>query len=182
MNTSGEPTPASLHQWRFMRRIHWLTAVLVLPQLTLGLCAITVPDTGARDVIARTHVLVGIALVALTAVRVAVRVRHGRLRRDPELVPAWAVPVERVVLAALLVTLLAGVASWLTADTGPAPWGIVAADIDRDRFVHLVHRAAVWVLLAAVAAHALAGIVIDANRRVRDHELALARRAAGDQQ
>lgn len=178
MTTTDAPTPASLHQWRYMRRIHWWTAAVVLPQLTLGLCAITVPDTGARDVIARTHVLVGIVLVALTVVRVTVRVRHGRLRRDPDLVPAWAVPVERVVLAALLVTLLAGVASWLTAATGPAPWGIVAADIDRERLVHLVHRIAVWVLLVAVAAHALAGIVIDANRRVRDHELALVRRAA----
>ncbi len=167
---------SSLHQWRTMRRIHWATAAIVAPQLTLGLCAVTVPDIGARDVIARTHVLVGLALAAVTLVRVGVRIRHGRLRRDPELVPAWAVPVEWVVLVAFVVTLAAGLASWLTADTALAPWSVVAADIARSRPIHLVHRLSVWVLLAAVAAHALAGLIVDSARRVRDHERALAGR------
>ena len=90
-----------------LRRLHWLTAVLILAAYLLieqrGLFA---RGTPARAAMVQSHFWVGLLVFALTAWRVLVRRRGGLPVVTPAL-PAWQGGLSRVLHLALYAFLLA---------------------------------------------------------------------------
>jgi cytochrome b561 len=102
-----------------LRLAHWLSAVLVVVALGLGTCMVAlVHNPGERFELTQTHKSIGIAILALTVLRLCLR----GLTRAPKPEPAarpllFAAKAAHVALYALL--LLMPLSGWLMATTTP---------------------------------------------------------------
>jgi cytochrome b561 len=164
MNETAAAWPLSL------RLLHWLSAALVLAALGLGTFMVElVHNPAQRFELTQTHKSLGIAIFALTMVRLC---RRG-LARAPQ-----AEPASRLVLAAAkaahlalyALLLLMPLSGWLMATTTPVRvptlvFGLfelpypLAPDLDAYRLAHAAHVALAIALAALIVLHIAAAIV-----------------------
>lgn len=94
---------------------HWLTAALVFAQLAIGVYAAQLPVSLARLQWLARHKSLGLAILALVALRLAWRAGHAP-PPPPDFMPRWercaAVATHRLLYALLI---LAPIAGWLYA-------------------------------------------------------------------
>jgi cytochrome b561 len=166
---------------RALRLLHWASAMLVVGALGLGAYMVqVVEDPAERFDLTQTHKTIGVAVLALTAARLCLRVLATAPRYGcaPLLLAAKATHAN---LYALLLLLPAS--GWLMATTTPVrvptvvlglftlPYPL-APDLAMYRVAHAVHVTAavsltLLVLLhgAAALAHALKGAPLSPARR-----------------
>jgi cytochrome b561 len=164
MNEAAAVWPLSL------RLAHWLSAVLVLAALVLGAIMVQfVHSPAARFELTQIHKNIGMAILALTVVRLCRR----SFSRAPEAEPAArrllvAAKATHVALYALL--LLMPVSGWLMATTTPVrvPTMVVGLfalpyplppDLTIYRMAHAAHVALAILLAALIAVHIAAATI-----------------------
>jgi cytochrome b561 len=165
---------SSEYTWpRALRLVHWVSALLVIGLLTLGTYMVQlVADPAERFDLTQTHKSIGIVVLALTLVRLCLRVVTPAPKREraPLLLAATATHAGLYVLLLLL-----PLSGWLMATTTPVrvptvvlglftlPYPL-APDLATYRLAHAIHVTAaislallVFLHSAAATAHALSG-------------------------
>jgi cytochrome b561 len=158
---------------RALRLVHWVSAVLVIGLLALGAYMVQlVADPAERFDLTQTHKSIGVVVLALTLVRLCLRMlaTAPRYERAPLLLAAKA--THAALYALLLLMLLSG---WLMATTTPVrvptvvlslfalPYPLTP-DLATYQLAHGMHVTAaislallVFLHSAAATAHALSG-------------------------
>jgi cytochrome b561 len=148
--------------------LHWLIAILIVMQLTLGWTMIEIPKepVGVRAAWFNLHKSIGITIALLVLARLAWRVRHPAPPLPPA-VPAWQ---RRAAFAshALLYVCLLGMplAGFLGSTFSGYPikyfgitlpqWGYKSDELKS--FFSAVHLTFAWVFMTLIAVHASAAI------------------------
>jgi cytochrome b561 len=150
-----------------LRLIHWASAVLVIGALGLGAYMVElVQDPARRFDLTQTHKSIGVAVLALTAVRLCLRILMTS-PEPPPLVPRLllAARVNHISLYVLLVLL--PLSGWLMATSTPVRvptivFGLFALpyplqpDLVIYKFAHAIHVSAAISLAALVVLHVAA--------------------------
>jgi cytochrome b561 len=164
MNETGAAWPRSL------RLVHWASAALVIGTLGLGAYMVLLVDDPARRFdLTQTHKSIGIAVLALSAARLCLRI----LTVSPKPLPAappllLAARATHAGLYALL--LLLPLSGWLMATTTPirvptVVFGLftlpypLQPDLPAYWLAHAAHVTAAIALAALIALHAAAALV-----------------------
>ena len=173
---AGEPTSstelvAGARPWpRSVVALHWIGAALVISMLLLGTIMTRADvDAGQKFDLYQLHKSVGFALLAVTALRIAIR---SRTRRPawPSNMSNWEIRIARaahVLLYALLLTL--PLIGWVTVSAAPIPvpthaFGLVeiphltGANRELYELARTAHRVAAWLLAGLVVLHVLAAL------------------------
>jgi cytochrome b561 len=164
MNDGATMWPLSL------RLIHWISAALVIAALGLGTTMVWfVDDPAARFDLTQTHKSIGIAVLALTMLRLCVRVATIAPRPEP-IAPflMQAATATHLGLYGLLVLL--PVSGWLMATTTPVRvptrlFGLIdlpyplGPDLAIFRFAHAFHVAAAILLAGLIVLHVGAALL-----------------------
>jgi cytochrome b561 len=164
MNENAAPWPLPV------RLIHWVSAALIVGALGLGAWMVElIQDPARRFDLTQMHKSIGVAVLALTAVRLCLRI----LTTPPKPLPA-AAPVRlaakanHVGLYGLL--LLLPLSGWLMATTAPVrvptivfglftlPYPLLP-DLPTYKFAHAVHVGAAVVLMTFLVLHVAAALV-----------------------
>jgi cytochrome b561 len=147
-----------------LRLIHWTSAVLIIGTLGFGAYMVElVQDPAERFDLTQTHKSIGVAVLALTAARLCVRV----LTAAPKPLPLAARAAHISLYVLLLLLPLSG---WLMATTTPVRVPTVVfglftlpyplqPDLATYKFVHAVHVVAAIALAALVLLHVAAALV-----------------------
>jgi cytochrome b561 len=148
----------------FSMVLHWLTALVVLVQVSIGLTMVALPAGAAQNALFYTHKSLGVTLLLLVLLRLLWRIARPWPPLPAE-VPALQATVARINHALLYVTLLVMAISGLvfTASGGyPVPvfgivdlTGMIAKNPALSERVETVHLATQWVLYALVGLHVL---------------------------
>jgi cytochrome b561 len=152
-----------------VRLVHWASAALIIGALGLGVCMVDLVDDPARRFdLTQTHKGIGVAVLALSAARLCLRM----LVASPKPLPA-APPVRLAARAThfslYVLLLLLPLSGWLMATTTPIrvptvvfglftlpyPW---QPDMSTYKFVHAVHVIAAIVLAMLVVLHVVAAL------------------------
>ncbi len=142
---------------RISQVTHWASALLILGMLGMGLAMTRIGEGEAQESLYNTHVGVGLATLALTAVRLVALVLHRWPSPPPGLSPAneRAFIGTHVLLYTLLVALLAsGIGTLALSGLSLAPGSIVPADIENvpPRMAHdVLSKVFIVLLLVHVA-------------------------------
>lgn len=158
MNKAAASWPLSL------RVLHWLSAALVLFALALGVCMVQwVRDPAWRFELTQTHKSVGIAVLALTVVRLCRRslVRAPKADAAARALRAAAAAAHAALYALLLLMPLSG---WVMTTTTPvrvptSVFGLfplpypLAPDLGMYRLAHAVHVTLAIALAALIVLH-----------------------------
>jgi cytochrome b561 len=152
---------------RALRLVHWVSAVLVIGMLVLGTYMVQlVEDPAKRFDLTQTHKSIGLIVLALTLVRLGLRVPATAPRHEhaPLLIAAKATHAS---LYALL--LLLPLSGWLMATTTPVrvptvvfdlftlPYPL-APDLAMFRLAHEIHVIAAILLALLVFLHSAAAL------------------------
>lgn len=136
---------------------HWASALLILSMLGIGLAMTRIGESGTQDSLYNVHVGIGLATLALTAVRLIALVVHRWPAPPPGLSSAneRAFTGTHVLLYVLLVSLLAsGIAMLALSGLSLVPGSIVPADVENvpPRMAHdLLSKVFIVLLLVHVA-------------------------------
>jgi cytochrome b561 len=153
-----------------VRLIHWTSAALVLAALGLGVVAVVfVGDPALRFDLTQTHKSLGVAVLALTAVRLFARLVTAA-PQPPRLPPSLLAAARATHLSLYALLVLLPLSGWLMATTTPirvptTVFGLfslpypLAPDLTTYRLVHAVHVAAAIALAALVALHVAAALI-----------------------
>jgi cytochrome b561 len=153
-----------------LRLIHWISAALVISALGLGAYMVWfVDDPAARFDLTQTHKSIGITVLALTMLRLCLRIRTSAPSPEP-IAPFLmrAATATHLGLYALLVLL--PLSGFLMATTTPVRiptrvFGLfdlpypLGPDLAIFRFSHTVHVAAAILLAGLVVLHVAAALV-----------------------
>ena len=153
-----------------LRLIHWISAALVIVALGLGTYMVWfVDDPAARFDLTQTHKSIGVTVLALTMLRLCLRIATSTPRPEP-VAPLiqWAATATHVSLYVLLVLL--PLSGWLMASTTPVRiptrlFGLLelpyplGPDLAVFRFFHAVHVVAAILLAGLVVLHVAAALV-----------------------
>jgi len=131
------------------RALHWLTAILVLTQIPLGLAIVNV-DLGAwKDGLYNLHKSIGAILIPIVLFRLAYRLTHPPAPLPSDIPPAQRFAAEALHWALYALLIVQGVTGWVATSAYPAPipvfglfelppiWGEDRALADR---LYVVHR------------------------------------------
>jgi cytochrome b561 len=155
-----------------LRLVHWLTAALVAVTIPLAwrAQALTEIDTDRAEALIGLHILIGLALFALTIIRLAIR------RRAVSPPPAAAGPLARHAAAAMAAALYAllllmpvtGVLKLAMSGLGVSAFGMeIVPSLGHlpavARTLNATHALAAKLLIALVVAHAAMAIM---HRRI----------------
>ena len=168
MNEAGV---ASREVWPLSLRLaHWLSAVLVLAALGLGVAMVQfVHDPATRFELTQTHKSIGVCILALTVARLA---RRG-FSRAPKAEPlrrGLVLTAKAAHIALYVLLLVMPFSGWLMVTTTPVRvptviFGLyalpypLAPDLTIYRFAHATHVALAVVLAALIAVHVAAAMV-----------------------
>lgn len=153
-----------------LRLMHWASAALIIGTLGLGAWMVeVVQDPARRFDLTQTHKSLGIAVLALTAVRLCLRLLTAAPKPLP-LAPRLLMAAKATQVSLYVMLLMLPVSGWLMATTTPVRipttvFGLftlpypLAPDLPTYQFAHAVHVAAAIVLAALVALHAAAALV-----------------------
>ncbi len=117
---------------KFAQMFHWLSAILILLMLPLGLVMHRIPDGSLQNTLYRAHIVVGLLVLLITAARVAWRFIEPTPQPPIELglVRRWLFKtvhlLQYLVLIGLLVT---GVGMMWTSGIGLSLFSLDAHDI-----------------------------------------------------
>lgn len=151
--------------------IHWLSAILVLVLVVLGFRSAGTVDPAAKAALLRLHLPIGIAVLALTALRI---VWWWRFDRKPDPIggsPQWQARAAQVVHVLIYIVLLGMIASGISMMvlSGASPiifGGHGAALPDFWKYLPRVpHGIGAWLLIALVVLHAGAALYHQFGRR-----------------
>lgn len=144
---------------------HWLTLALLIAAWFLGDSLADATDTSSATLTAyRLHIVVGVAVLLLTALRLFFR------NKDGVPAPMGNTPMDKVakgvhhlLYATLFVLPLSGIATVFTSDAGRALLSgdaklLPGKDAFDQVFAHSVHESMVGVLIVLVAIHVLGAI------------------------
>ena len=159
--------------------LHWLTALLIVTQFTLGLSMVDLPISRQKLQWYAWHKWIGITVFLLTCARLAWRVSHNPPLPPP--MPRWQLRVARIshgfLYALLLVIPLSG---WVySSATGvqvvylgliPLP-DLVPKDRELAVVLRIVHVTLDFTLLALVCIHMAAAL----KHHFADHDTVLTR-------
>jgi cytochrome b561 len=167
--TLRRPAQASPREWRYAPlavALHWLLALLIAGQATLGWYMMSIEDDPGSERWFDLHKSNGLTVFALVLVRAGWRLAH-RPAALPASVPRWEAAASRLVQWSLYgCMLLLPVTGFLGASytrSGVAFFGLrVPAwrtpDHATSELLFGIHQTIVWILVALVALHALAGL------------------------
>ena len=154
--------------------LHWLSALLVLGLLSVGLWMTGLPLSRLKLVVYAWHKWIGLAVLALATVRIV-----WRFRSPPPALPATLAPWEKR-LAPVGHWLLLGlvlaqpISGWLMSSAGGVPviwFGVLPLPdvVPRDQTLfgalRRLHGALAWTLIGAIALHLAAVVRHDVLRR-----------------
>jgi cytochrome b561 len=153
-----------------LRLVHWASAALVVMALGLGTYMVQlVHDPAERFELTQTHKSIGITVLALTVVRLCLRILTNAPKPEPAapLVRLAAKMAHIFLYALLLVMPLSG---WLMTTTTPVRvptyvFGLVALpyplspDLTTYRIAHAIHVGSAIFLASLVALHVAAAII-----------------------
>lgn len=161
--TNGRPTA-----WNpLARAFHWLMAVLILAQGTVGWIGHEMERSPAKIEVMTAHKSLGITLLLLVLLRLAWRATH-RAPPHPAGSSRWeirAAGLSHVGLYLLMIAL--PLSGWLAASTSIVPWklwwlipwpDIAATDEALHEIAEETHEVLVKVLIALVAVHVAAAL------------------------
>ena len=153
-----------------VRLLHWASAALVFGLLGLGVYMVQfVHDAGHRFALTQTHKSLGVSVLALTLVRLCVRV--GAMAPKPEPAPQLVRIAAKAAHVGLYVLLLAmPLSGWLMTTTTPVRvptvvFGLfelpypLAPDLPTYRLARTIHVASALALAALVVLHVVAALV-----------------------
>jgi cytochrome b561 len=160
-----------------LRLIHWISAAMVIGTLGLGTYMVQfVDDPAARFDLTQTHKSIGITVLALTMLRLCLRILTTAPKTAPTGEPIalslpfvqWAAKATHLGLYVLLVLL--PLSGWLMAATTPVRvptriFGLfdlpypLGPDLPTFRVFHAVHVAAAIVIAGLVVLHVAAALV-----------------------
>jgi cytochrome b561 len=153
-----------------LRLIHWLSAVLVLMALGYGVYMVQlVHDTGMRFELTQTHKSIGVAVLALTVIRLCIR--FVATIPKPELTARFLIFAAKSAHIGLYLLLLGmPLSGWLMATTTPVRiptivFGLfqlpypLPPDPATYRLAHGIHVAFAIVLASLVGVHVIAALI-----------------------
>lgn len=97
------------------RALHWLVALLVIGQITLGFLADSAPDAEARP-LRQTHAEVGVIILVLMVLRLSWRIASppphlpATMTQAQRSIAGW---VHRLIYAVLFIMLTSGLTVWM---------------------------------------------------------------------
>jgi cytochrome b561 len=158
----------------FVQALHWLTALLVLGLIAVGLWMVALPIGLPKLYAYGWHKWIGLTVFVLTLLRLGWRTWHP----SPPL-PNTATPWTRAIApwshAALLVLLISlPLTGWLMSSAGGVPvvWfgvlplpDLVARDMQLFERLRTTHHWLAWTLMGLLAMHVLAVVHHDVVRR-----------------
>jgi cytochrome b561 len=161
------PQPSTAGYTNFAKVLHWLIAVILVIQFTIGLIMPKVRRGMEPGLGMRVHISIGIVVLVLMSVRLLWRVAH-KVPAQPSL-PAWQRKASEAVHWLLyLVVFVTTFTGWFYASARgwsltffglfPLP-GLVAHGSPTGRALGEIHESIVWVLLALVVVHVAAALV-----------------------
>jgi cytochrome b561 len=153
-----------------LRLIHWASAVLIIGTLVLGAWMVLAVEDPARQFdLTQTHKSLGVTVLALTAVRLCVRLLTVS-PKPPPLAPRLLLAATAMQVSLYVLLLLLPLSGWLMVTTTPiriptAVFGLfqlpypLAPNLPAYRFAHAIHAAAAIALAAFVVLHSAAALV-----------------------
>lgn len=150
---------------RGLRVLHWLVALVVLPQWGLGLLAERVADPALSRPLLQLHFQLGMLVLALMLLRLGARLLAPG-PSPPAGEPAWrwrlATGMHGLLYALLLVLPASGYVIWVWMDASLLLWQAIPlpvlftppAEETGRAIAWYVHVAAAWLLAALVLLHA----------------------------
>ena len=153
-----------------LRLIHWISAVLVIAALGLGTYMVWfVDDPAARFDLTQTHKSIGITVLALTMLRLCLRIRTTAPTPEP-IAPFLMQAAKAAHLSLYALLVLLPLSGWLMASTTPVRiptrvFGLfdlpypLAPDLSAFRFFHAVHVVAAILLAGLIVLHVAAALV-----------------------
>ena len=153
-----------------LRLIHWISAALVIAALGLGTYMVQfVDDPAARFDLTQTHKSIGITVLALTMLRLCLRILTSAPRADP-IAPFLMRAATAMHLSLYALLVLLPLSGWLMASTTPVRiptrlFGLfdlpypLAPDLAIFRLSRAVHVAAAILLAGLVVLHVAAALV-----------------------
>ena len=140
--------------------IHWVSALLILCMIPLGLVMHNLSEGTAKDVMYNTHVSVGMVVLLVTAVRLGWLAFH-RWPAPLPMLSTWRrrvfTGVHVVLYGVLVVVLLSGVMMVVASDMSPIP-GTIQPEAIKDVPPRMVHDLLTKVLIVALVIH-IVGVV-----------------------
>lgn len=156
------------------RLLHWLTALLVVGMIGLGLWMVGLPISLTKLYAYGWHKWIGLTVLVLTVLRLLWRIRHPPPPLPPTMIAwqrAWAPWGHAVLLALLLAIPISG---WLMSSAGgvsvvwfgilPLP-DLVPRDPLAFTMLRTLHHWLAWTLMAVLALHVAAVVHHDLVRR-----------------
>ncbi len=153
-----------------LRLTHWVSAALVFAALGLGTYMVQlVHDAAERFELTQTHKSIGVAVLALTVVRLCLRILANAPKPEPAApLVLLAAKVAHIVLYTLL--LIMPLSGWLMATTTPVRvptfvFGIIelpyplSPDLTTYRVAHAIHVVSAIFLASLVVLHIAAAII-----------------------
>jgi cytochrome b561 len=131
------------------RVLHWLTAVLVLIQIPLGLAIVNVELGAWKDPLYNAHKSIGAILIPIVLVRLIYRLTHPPLPLPPDIPPIQRFAAEALHWTLYTLLIVQGLVGWIATSAYPAPipvfglfempaiWGEDRALAEK---LYLVHR------------------------------------------
>jgi cytochrome b561 len=171
------PSIADAH-WRYGPPavvLHWLVAILIVGLLGLGWYMMSIEKQPGSDWYFNLHRSLGLTLAGLVVLRIIWRMSH-RPEELPASVPPWektlSLAAHWLLYACMVVMPLTGYLGSAYNKSGVAFFGLAlpfwaANSRELSKLFFTIHEALVWVLVAAVVLHALAGLkhlLVDKDR------------------
>jgi cytochrome b561 len=169
--------------------LHWLVALLVVVQVGWGWAMQDIPKAppGLRADAFNTHKSIGLAILALTLLRLGWRLRHPAPPLPP--MPRWQRTLARgnhgVLYAALVLMAVSGYVGSVFSGYPVKAFGVVLPawgwkDEGIKSLMSSVHLATSWLLLAAIALHVAGALrhALVAGDRVLERMLPRRQRSA----
>ena len=141
------------------RTMHWMTALAVLVMLGSGLAADRLAGDPATENILVFHVVTGIAVVALTLLRILWWTFADRKPREPASMPRWQARVAKGVHLAFYAVILlmgsSGIAMIALSGAGTILFGQAPGPLPRfEEFVPRgPHGLLAWIMIGLAAVH-----------------------------
>ena len=170
--------PAAPPAWRYASpavALHWLMAVLVAAQATLGLYMMSIEDEPGAGRYFGLHMSIGLVVFVLVLGRLAWRLNH-RPARLPASMPGWevatALTVHWLMYACMILLPVTGFLGASYSKSGVVFFGLhVPAwrvpDHDTSELFFGIHQTIVWIFVALIAVHSLAAfkhLLVDKDR------------------